>query len=141
MIRCNELYLEDVVETSGELFQVAVSKGYDLESFIEFYMRSKTRSFIDRGFAVYCTMLGAELFECLNEKEHLAQYVKRSSHPQDEMAALWIGEFYALAQWKLDKPSIECLMELQPEQIIKSYNTLHDLDLGLAVDRMLKVKH
>lgn len=139
MIRCNELYLDDVVETSGELFQVAVSKGYDLKSFTEFYMKSKTRSFIDRGYAVYCTMLGTELFELLSEKEQLSR-VKKSSHSQDEIEALWVGEFYALAQWKLGKPSIECLTELPPEQIIKSYNALHDLDMGLAVDRMVKAR-
>ena len=49
MVAYSKLYLEDTVETNGELYGLAVEQGYDLCSFIEFYLHSRLRELLDTG--------------------------------------------------------------------------------------------
>lgn len=137
MLRCRASYLDDVVEESGMLFSFAIEKGYNLKEFICFYMSSRLRELIDMSSPIHCTMLGAELLEYLEKNEGLNKKVQIDHSTKDTIKAQWLGEFYALAQWELGKPSFECLKALPPEKIIAVYNTLHDLDMRLAVNRML----
>ena len=65
MTRYNKSYLEDVVETQGRLFDEVTrfSPGIDVASFIDAYMRSKTRAAIDAGQAYVGTMSAEELWD------------------------------------------------------------------------------
>ena len=57
-------HLDDVVETQGRLFDevTSFSPGIDVASFIDAYMRSKTRAAIDAGQAYVSTMSAEELW-------------------------------------------------------------------------------
>ena len=67
-----EVYLHDIVESQGKLFDF-VSQNYpekDTSDFINTYMTSKTRQSIDQAKAYVNTMDAKELWEYFKETEH-----------------------------------------------------------------------
>lgn len=130
----DKAYLDDVVECQGELCTVGVEQGYSLESILEVFMHSEIKSMMDRGYAVYLTMLGTELWELMdkNKLKKVQGKIDGSFLPE------WLGCFYALLQWKSGLPSRKVIEKYPVKSIIKRYNVLHDLDLELAVDKVLR---
>lgn len=51
----------------------------------------------------------------------------------------WIGEFYALYQWKYNIPSRELIEKVPLDYLKGAYAGLHDLDLELAVKKVGEV--
>lgn len=135
----SELYLSDVVENQGKLFDfVAQSfEDKDTEDFITAYMLSQTRRSIDESQAFVNTMSALELWEyfCRNEK-----YVLKAGKAMKGFMPDWIGEFYAYYQWYFDLSSAEIIKKIPLDFLKKSYNGLHDLDLELAVRKVGKVQ-
>lgn len=134
----SELYLSDVVENQGKLFDfVAQSfEDKDTEDFITAYMLSQTRRSIDESQAFVNTMSALELWEyfCRNEK-----YVLKAGKAMKGFLPDWIGEFYAYYQWYFDLSSAEIIKKIPLDFLKKSYYGLHDLDLELAVRKVGKV--
>ena len=134
----SELYLSDVVENQGKLFDfVAQSfEDKDTEDFITAYMLSQTRRSIDESQAFVNTMSALELWEyfCRNEK-----YVLKAGKAMKGFMPDWIGEFYAYYQWYFDLSSAEIIKKIPLDFLKKSYYSLHDLDLELAVRKVGKV--
>lgn len=134
----SELYLSDVVENQGKLFDfVAQSfEDKDTEDFITAYMLSQTRKSIDESQAFVNTMSALELWEyfCRNEK-----YVLKAGKAMKGFMPDWIGEFYAYYQWYFDLSSAEIIKKIPLDFLKKSYYSLHDLDLELAVRKVGKV--
>lgn len=60
-----EVYLDDVVETQGKLFEYVAETfpQADFQNFVETYMKSKTRRFIDDGQPYVNTMDPVTLWE------------------------------------------------------------------------------
>lgn len=135
----SELYLSDVVENQGKLFDfVAQSfEDKDTEDFITAYMLSQTRRSIDESQAFVNTMSALELWEyfCRNEK-----YVLKAGKAMKGFMPDWIGEFYAYYQWYFDLSSAEIIKKIPLDFLKKSYYGLHDLDLELAVRKVGKVQ-
>jgi hypothetical protein len=135
----SELYLSDVVENQGKLFDfVAQSfEDKDTEDFITAYMLSQTRKSIDESQAFVNTMSALELWEyfCRNEK-----YVLKAGKAMKGFMPDWIGEFYAYYQWYFDLSSAEIIKKIPLDFLKKSYYSLHDLDLELAVRKVGKVQ-
>ena len=135
----SELYLSDVVENQGKLFDfVAQSfEDKDTEDFITAYMLSQTRRSIDESQAFVNTMSALELWEyfCRNEK-----YVLKAGKAMKGFMPDWIGEFYAYYQWYFDLSSAEIIKKIPLDLLKKSYYGLHDLDLELAVRKVGKVQ-
>ena len=135
----SELYLSDVVENQGKLFDfVAQSfEDKDTEDFITAYMLSQTRRSIDESQAFVNTMSALELWEyfCRNEK-----YVLKAGKAMKGFMPDWIGEFYAYYQWYFDLSSAEIIKKIPLDFLKKSYNGLHDLDLELAVRKVGNVQ-
>lgn len=135
----SKLYLSDVVENQGKLFDfVAQSfEDKDTEDFITAYMLSQTRRSIDESQAFVNTMSALELWEyfCRNEK-----YVLKAGKAMKGFMPDWIGEFYAYYQWYFDLSSAEIIKKIPLDFLKKSYYGLHDLDLELAVRKVGKVQ-
>lgn len=135
----SELYLSDVVENQGKLFDfVAQSfEDKDTEDFITAYMLSQTRRSIDESQAFVNTMSALELWDyfCRNEK-----YVLKAGKAMKGFMPDWIGEFYAYYQWYFDLSSAEIIKKIPLDFLKKSYYGLHDLDLELAVRKVGKVQ-
>ena len=134
----NELYLNDVVEAQGKLFDM-VAMNYpevDTEEFISSYMGSKTRRFIDQGMAYVNTMDAPTLLEYY-EKTDCIPFV--SGCAMKGFLPAWIGEFYAYYQWYYNIPSAELVERIPVAKLVSMYPGLHDYELELAVEKVGRI--
>lgn len=131
----SKVYLEEIVENQGKLFDYVATRfpETDTEDFILAYMKSKTRKYIDEAQAYICTM----------DAEDLWLYFKKTDCYKQKKGAVmkgflpdWIGEFYAYYQWQYNIPSSELVDKLTVDYMKKVYLGLHDLDLSLAVRKV-----
>lgn len=128
-------YLNDVVETQGKLFQL-VAEEYpesDTEDFIEKYMNSKTRQFIDEGQVYVNTMDTSELWEYFSNVD---RFKVKPGQSLKGFLPDWIGQFYAYYQWFYNLSSSEVLKRVPISFLKMAYPGLHDLDLQLAVQKV-----
>lgn len=135
----SELYLNDVIENQGKLFDYITYTfpEADTEAFICSYMQSKTRKGIDTGMAYVSTMDYKALWHYFCDTEH---YILKPGKALDGFMPDWIGQFYAYYQWYYNIPS-KTLIEKIPLQFLKAaYHGLHDLELELAVKKVGEVK-
>ena len=130
-----EVYLRDVVENQGKLFDYVAQnfQDKDTEDFINSYMKSKTRKSIDNAQAYVNTMDAEQLWEYFCETE---QYKMKSGEAMQGFMPDWIGEFYAYYQWYFNLPSAEVVEKIPIDFLKKAYYGLHDLELDLAVQKV-----
>ena len=131
----NEAYLKDVVENQGKLFDFVAQSfpDKDTKDFIQTYMRSKTRNYIDEAQAYVNTMDAKTLWNFFIETDN---YNLKSGTALEGFLPDWIGEFYAYYQWWYEMPSAEVVKKIPVDFLIKAYPGLHDLDLELAVKKV-----
>lgn len=132
-----EVYVDDVVENQGKLFDLVAEKYPDKDTvnFIDTYMASRTRESIDEGQAYVATMDAEELWKYFSETEH---YVLKSGQAMKGFTPDWIGEFYAYYQWYYALASADIIKKIPVDFLQKAYFGLHDLDLDLAVQKVGK---
>lgn len=131
----SEVYLNDVVENQGRLFDHVAQSFPDMDTvdFINAYMTGKTRKSIDEAKAYVNTMDAKELWAYFSETE---QYTLKSGKALEGFMPDWIGEFYAYYQWYYNIPSAEVIKKIPVDFLKKAYFGLHDLDLDLAVKKV-----
>ena len=134
----SEVYLNDVVENQGKLFDM-IAQDYpdkDTKDFINAYMLSKTRKSIDEAKAYVNTMDARELLRYFTSTEN---YVLKTGKAIEGFAPDWMGEFYAYYQWYYNIPSAEIIKKIPVDFLMKANRGLHDLDLDLAVKKVGEV--
>ena len=131
----SEVYLDDVVENQGKLFDLIAQKypDMDTENFINTYMASKTRKAIDNSQAYVNTMDAVDLWNYFTNTEN---YKLKPGETLKGFFPKWVGEFYAYYQWYYNVPSIEVIQKLPINFLKKSYQSLSALDLELAVQKV-----
>lgn len=131
----NEAYLDEVVETQGKLFAYIAYDFPDMDTkdFIESYMKSKTRHYIDVSQAYVSTKNYLELFEYFCEVD---RYQLKKGKALGVFIPDWIGRFYAYYQWKYDLPSAELLKIVPLDFLKRSFYGLQDLEIELAAARV-----
>ena len=136
MVAYPECYVDEIVETQGKLFElIADSSDIDFDDFVENYMTSKTRTYLDRADAYVSNFLAKELYDYFCKVDG---YSPKEGESLTGFAPDWIGQFYARSQWLENVPSAK-LIKLLPVDFMKaSYRGLHDLDLDLAVEKVFK---
>ena len=129
-------YLKQVVETQGELFDLFARQNptCDTDHFITAYMTGKTRADIDAGQAYVMTMFAEDL---LRRFVGETGYEPVSGESMKGFRPDWIGRFYAYYQWAQRVSSRETIEAVPLEFIKKAYYGLHDLDLNLAVAKVV----
>ena len=134
----SDAYLDEVVENQGKLFDyVAYSySDKDTEDFINTYMTSSTRKYIDEAMAYINTMDAKELWNYFINHEN---YNLKDGESMQGFMPDWIGEFYAYYQWYYNIPSSELVKKIPVSFLKKAYYGLHDLDLDLAVKKVGEV--
>lgn len=134
----SDVYLSDVVENQGKLFDLIAQEFPDKDTidFIKTYMASKTRKSIDESQAYVNTMDAKTLWQYFLETEG---YTLKSGKALDGFMPDWIGEFYAYYQWYYNIPSGELVEKISVDFLIKAYYGLHDLELELAVKKVGEV--
>ena len=131
----SESYLEQIVETQGQLFDFVSYKfpECDTKDFINKYMQSYTRQRIDKADAYLANEDVEDLY---------AWFIKLDNYsliPGKAMTGFkpdWIGEFYAYFQWYYNMPSKDVIKKIPLDFLEKAYYGLHDLDLELAVEKV-----
>ena len=133
-----QVYLSDVVEEQGRLFDLVAQEfpDSDTEDFIVTYMASKTRKAIDESQAYVNTMSARDLLEFFMQFDN---YTFKSGKAMGGFVPAWIGEFYAYYQWYYDIPSAILVQKLPIATMKQVYPGLHDLELSLAVQKVGKV--
>lgn len=128
-------YLDEVVENQGKLFDyIAITyPDMDTEDFIQAYMKSKTRKYMDEAQAYVCTMDAKELWVYFQKTD---KYRLKKGEALKGFMPDWIGEFYAYYQWKYNVPSAELVDKISLDYLEKMYPGLHDLELDLAVEKV-----
>ena len=93
----SEVYLNDVVENQGKLFDLVSQKYPDKDTFefINAYMSSKTRKSIDESQAYVNTMSAPELWDYFCKTDG---FVLKNGKALEGFMPDWIGEFYAYYQ-------------------------------------------
>ena len=136
MIPFDESYLDQVVETQGELFESLQDSGCRLDGvdFITRYLGSRTRRQLDDGHAYFLTLDAAHLRDKFLEE---AAGTLSPGEPFAGFLPAWLGRFYAYAQWKRGLYSAELVKRLPVADMAVCYAGAHDLDLDLAVERFL----
>lgn len=131
----SEVYLDDVVENQGKLFDL-VSQNYpdkDTADFINTYMTSKTRKSIDESQAYVNTMSAPELWDYFCKTDG---FKMKKGKAMEGFMPDWIGEFYAYYQWYYNIPSSEVVKKVPVDFLVKAYGGLHDLSMELAVKKV-----
>lgn len=131
----SKAYLDEVVENQGKLFDLYAQDypNNDTEDFIQAYMKSKTRKYIDESQAYVNTMDARELLDYFFTTE---KYEKKQGKAMRGFMPDWIGEFYAYYQWYYNISSAELVDKVPLNFLEKAYHGLHDLDLKLAVKKV-----
>ena len=131
----SDAYLGEVVENQGKLFDYVAETfpDKDTEDFINAYMTSKTRKYIDEAQAYVNTMDAEELWRYFTENEN---YHMKPGKALSGFMPDWIGEFYAYYQWFYGIPSVKVVERVPVEFLKKAYFGLHDLELELAVNKV-----
>lgn len=133
----SDVYLDDVVENQGKLFDYVAQSfpDKDTQDFIQSYMKSKTRKSIDESQAYVNTMMAKELWDYFCKTEN---YTLKSGKAMDGFMPDQIGEFYAYYQWFYNIPSAQVIEMIPLDFLMKAYFGLHDLELELAVKKVGK---
>lgn len=135
----SEVYLNDVVENQGKLFDLVAQSFPDRDTadFIKVYMSGKTRKSIDEGKAYVNTMDAKTLLTYFFETE---KYELQTGKAMEGFVPDWIGEFYAYYQWYYNIPSSVVVKKIPVGFLMKAYYGLHDLELDLAVQKVGETK-
>jgi len=131
----NPIYLDEIVETQGEMFERLQDDHPEADGadFMRAYMSGSTRAALDRG-DVYLATLGPELLmRYFIETEH---YMFRPGEAVRGFAPNWIGQFYARYQWEQGVNSERLCREIPVEWLRCAYTGLHDLSLEAAVAKV-----
>ena len=120
----SEVYLNDVVENQGKLFDYIAQTfpDKDTEDFIKTYMKSKTRQSIDKSMAYVNTMDATQLWHYFSDTE---KYSLKNGKSLEGFMPDWIGEFYAYYQWYYNLPSEEVIKKVPLDFLKKAYFGLH----------------
>jgi len=131
----SDVYLNDVVENQGKLFDFVAQSfpDKDTKDFIQSYMQSKTRKSIDEAKAYVNTMDANALWSYFSKTDG---YTLKPGKAIEGFMPDWIGEFYAYYQWFFNMPSAEVVRKIPIDFLMKAYHGLHDLDLELAVKKV-----
>lgn len=131
----SKAYLDEIVENQGKLFDYIASAYTDMdtEDFIQAYMKSATRRYLDEAKAYVCTMDVRELWSYFQK---IDGYQLKKGMALTGFMPDWIGEFYAYYQWRYNVPSAELVDRISLDYLEKMYPGLHDLELDLAVEKV-----
>ena len=131
----SEVYLEEVIENQGKLFDLVAQKHPDMdtEDFISSYMASKTRKNIDESQAYLNTMAAEDLWQYFTTTEN---YILKPGKALPGFLPKWIGEFYAYYQWYYNIPSEEVIKKVPLVFLKRAYPGLSDLDLESAAQKV-----
>ena len=129
-----DIYIDEIAENHGRLLEYVCDKGIDVADFSHKYMESKLKESIDSRSAYYCTMWFDDQYEILCKNTAF----KKSKTELNGWLCQWVGEFYSIIGCKTGLSSKELNRILPFDKIYRMAEPLHDIDIDLATDRVIK---
>ncbi len=123
-----DYYLSDVAEETGKLFEYWANNNMDMDKMVTNYMKSHFRANVDKRYAKFCTQMWYDMAEHFDGIEGKDQY--------DFVLCNWLGQFYTYLQEYTGKSSDAIISEYPFNIMYPRSNTLHDLDMKLAVKKV-----
>ena len=123
-----DLYVDDLAEETGKLFESWAWKNMDVDAMVTQYMRSHLRENIDKRYAAFCT-------QDWNDMARQFQAVA-GSKGYDPVLCDWLGYFYTYLQQRTGRSSKELIHQYPFDMMYLKSNVLHDLDMDLAIERV-----
>lgn len=135
-----DLYLNDLAEETGKLFETYDLERYDMNDIIPIYMKSNFRYGCDIRNARQATALAWEQKIHLNDELSANNIVpnKNSFLQYDPVLCSWIGEFYTYFQAYTGWQSKKIINELPFKDMYIKGKGLHDLNPQYAVKKLVK---
>lgn len=136
MYAYDELQVAYITENQGELFLCVRDElpGVDEKWFIEEWMKSKTRSYLDKAYSKWAGMMPEELLWWFIDNEKNGKYKKGDTWggfmPQ------WIGIMYSLYQWKYSVPSKQIIEELPLSMMEQAFVPFHQASDEVATEKL-----
>ncbi len=122
-----DLYVDDLAEETGKLFQNWAWKNLNMDAMVTQYMCSHLRENIDKRYARFCT-------QSWNDMDRQFQAVEGTT-AYDPLLCDWLGYFYTYLQQHTGKSSRAIIQQYPFEFMYVKSNVLHDLDMDLAIER------
>lgn len=135
-MRCDRLYLDEVVNTQGDIFGIAHDNGYDIIRFGEYYLKSDVRSYIDSGIVEYCTLGADNILKLLNVD--ISKKVNIEIDKKEREKVVWIGKFYAICQWCSNISSSTLVTKVRAEDVYEYHKVLSSMDMEIAAKLYLR---
>ena len=123
-----DLYIDDLAEETGKLFENWAWKKMDVSAMATEYMCSHLRENIDKRYARFCTQDWNDM-----SRQFQATAGTRSYDP---VLCDWLGCFYTYLQNYTGKSSRELIQQYPFDLMYLRSNVLHDLDMELAVEKV-----
>lgn len=132
----SDLYVGEITENQGRMF-LLIRDAYpkiDEKWFIESWMRSKTRSYLDIATPKWAGMMPLELANWFITEECDGKYKK--GEEWGGFMPQWVGIMYSLYQWKFNVSSKQVIDDLPLEMMEQAFNPFHEAGDDVAVDKL-----
>lgn len=135
-----DLYLNNLAEETGLTFETCVSKNYDMNDFVPFYMNSNFREACDKRSPWETTAMSLKQVQLVSkESQDKNKKFKRFKNLQyDPILCAWIGEFYTYLQAYTGWSSKKIIEKYPFNWMYAKSKGLHDLNPPYAVVKWVK---
>lgn len=126
----NKLYLPNVAENVGTMFEYAVARGIDPEHYWNLFIFSDVAKQIEKGNPVY--LAGRSAIEMLSEfiknvEENVIVNKQRAFFNRTQY--FWVGWALAQYQWSKGISFSKIAMKMSIKRVLELYSTLHEADI------------
>jgi len=132
----SDLYVGEITENQSRMFLLIRDyyPGIDEKWFIETWMKSNTRQYLDRAMPKWAGMMPLELANWFIEEECNNEYKK--GKPWGGFLPQWVGIMYSLYQWQYNVPSRQVIEELPLDVMERCYDPFHEAGDAVAIEKL-----
>lgn len=127
-------YERGLADMQGKLFQMSGDAGYDSESFIKAFMKSRIAAKLDSEYD-FLQWAGKEyIFEMIEDE--LGDVITRGGIVYDRETLYWTGYVYRLWHFYTKELSKTIYRTANAKRMNQVYYGYHTLDVEAAIDRL-----
>ena len=125
----------------GKLFESAMEKGYEMETFVPVFMNSEAAKGLDAVYDHYQWAGNEYILEDVSRRHGLAPVIERfrrkieSGSPYWE-ACYWMGYTYRFWHWYTGEASEDIYRKADFRKMLAVYPGYHTLSCEMAIDRL-----
>ena len=128
------LYFENYINNlQKEIFLLAFDSGYEIITFISYYMKSKVRKEMDKDYSGWHNQPASRILEEVLSESGFFQKNNKQTINRD--AVEWLGFFYSKWHFLTGESSKTIVRFLKPSNGLKNYYVLHQLAEEEAIEK------